>query len=349
MIEEERSYEENLKRNIESIKEIYKNEFALETNYNELENIVEQINKNIYNIDESKQNKIEENFKQELKDLNEKCELYILSFLVKLYKKSEYLNRMFEIVINSKELNKDTKYFVFGQLNYIISTFKESLDERTIKLQSKLYENILEEFNKEMTNYSFIPKEERKEDFIIIFTSQILGMRHGPTQTALDICYSLIKYLNKKVMLINTDDLLTNKGIIPIHNTVVANTNDNIKHISYKNTSIPFYRTKNEMPNVKEYINIANVVKKYKPYLLFSIGDKCIISDICKQIVPTCAICLSDAMPLTNSDFIIPFAELLYELKDKIIIKRIYENGVVNDSKYLADAYKEIISSALFK
>lgn len=349
MIEEEKRYKEFFKKNIDLIKEIYKDKFGLENNYFELENIINKVENYMNKIDKAEQSKIERIFQEELKDLNEKCKLYILSFLAKFYKKTEYINKMFEIILNSKELNKDTKYFIFGQLNYIISTIQGSANEETILLQSKLYENILEEFNKEIDECSFIPKEERNENFVIIFTSQLLSVGHGPTKTTLDICYSLIKYLNKRIILINTNDFLSDKGIIPIHNTVVANTENVIDNICYEGITIPYCKTKNKKPDLKEYINIVNIVKKYKPYLLFSIGDKCVIGDICKQIVPSAAICLGGTIPVTKSDFVIPYTELLDGLNDKRIIKTKYNNYNMNYSEYFVQAYKEILSNTLFK
>ena len=64
---------------------------------------------------------------------------------------------------------------------------------------------------------------------------------------------------------------------------------------------IPFYQPSVNMPNESECINIVNMVKKYKPYLIFNIGGYSITADLCSQIVPVATISTSGNYSISKS------------------------------------------------
>jgi glycosyltransferase involved in cell wall biosynthesis len=221
-------------------------------------------------------------------------EVFILSFLISIVPDSKYYNRIYSILIGNHQIGRDEKYFYLYQcirLGFVNSGLGDS---ETAILQRKLYRDIYNSFKKEIDGrYKFIPKEDRDENFIIVLTGQFLGLNHAPTKTALDRCYSLIKHLGKKVMLINTKELLTAKGLSPFYNLVTGNQVkefEKIRYIKYKDIEIPFYQTPFQMPHMEEIIRIIEVINHLKPYFIINIGGGSITADLCSQIVPVATI-----------------------------------------------------------
>ncbi|MEL5900725.1 glycosyltransferase family 1 protein, partial [Clostridium sporogenes] len=98
--------------------------------------------------------------------------------------------------------------------------------------------------------------------------------------------------LNKKVILINTREIASVKGIVPMQNIAIANIiseYNNINAMQYKEVNITFYQPNVLMPNDREIINILNMVKKYKPSFIINIGTV-LVGDLCGEIVPTVTI-----------------------------------------------------------
>ena len=177
-------------------------------------------------------------------------------------------------------------------------------------IMDKLYENIYQKFKKNIKGIDFIPKEERNEDFVVVFISQFLTLEHGPTKTVLDRCYALKKYLHKKVVLINTTELITLKGFIPMNSiasgNIIKNYN-NINKVVYKDIEIDYYQFKCSMPDVHECKKIIDFIKKEKPYLLINIGGYSIAADLAAQVVPMATISTSGNYSISKSkcDFFI--------------------------------------------
>lgn len=221
-------------------------------------------------------------------------EIFILSFLINIVPDSKYYNRIYSILIDNHQIKRDEKYFYLYQcirLGFVNSGLGNS---ETAILQRKLYRDIYNSFKKEIDDrYKFIPKEERDENFIIVLTGQFLSLNHAPTKTALDRCYSLIKHLGKKVMLINTKELLTAKGLSPFYNLVTGNQVkefEKFRYIKYKDIEIPFYQTPFQMPHMEEIFRIIEVINHLKPYFIINIGGGSITADLCSQIVPVATI-----------------------------------------------------------
>ncbi|MEK4951398.1 glycosyltransferase [Bacillus sp. FSL W8-1127] len=234
-------------------------------------------------------------------------EIFILSFLVNILPNSKYYNRIHSVLLESHKIGKYEKYFYLYQCIRLGFVNQDLWDYQTAILQRKLYRDIYYSFRKEIKNrYKFIPKEERDKNFIVVLTSQFLNLNHAPTKTALDRCYSLITHLGKKVMLINTKELLTSKGFSPFHNVIIGNEVkelENYRNIKYKDIEIPFYQTSYQMPDMDEIINIMEFIEKRKPYFVLQIGGGSINSDLCSQIVPVVTIStVFSGLPLSEGN-----------------------------------------------
>lgn len=247
----------------------------------------------------------------ELLSLSYNDYIYILlnSFLIKIDHISKYINNIIKCALNTNELDANEKFFVLFQVIRLGFLQISSADKETGILIRKLYKNIFQQF-KNSLNYELekIKMNERNKDFIMIFTGQFLTLEHGPTKTALDRCYSLMKTMNKKVILINTTDLLTVKGVVPYYEISSGNIlreYENRESIRYKDINIPFYQSAVDMPSLDEIKGIINLVRQYKPYFILSIGGANITADLCSSIVPVITIATVMGIPITESQFAI--------------------------------------------
>ncbi len=328
---------------LEDVKEFYKNKDFVENEYFELEKVFSKINSEVklMEIDE-----IKSLFENELNYSDERYRIYILSFLMQYLKNTDYIKRIFDLLLNSTNLTKDNKLFIINQINGFISMNSTIIDDETYEIQEKVYNSIIKEYRKEYEeDLEFIPKEFRNDEFIMVFSSQILSINHKPTEIALNLCYLLQEKMKKKVVLIDTNELLSPKGIIPFYRMMVAAKGTNIiDEISYKQKNIPFYKVEKITPDKEEYLNIISIIKKYKPSLIFSIGDKIVINDICNKIVDGVTIALGERKPLTTNKLLTFYEKADQNIKNNKIIlnedlKSVFE--AENYEKFI-DVYKNM-------
>lgn len=222
--------------------------------------------------------------------------IFLQSFLLHITQKSEYLENMLDVTANSSAFQAAEKYFLL--FRYIRFSFLNSdISPRISTLLRKLYHDIFEDYkhrvNQKCTNVQPIPKESRNPNLVFVFTSQFLDLNHGPTKTALDRCYQLMKYMGKQVILINTAELLTFRGIVPFHKMGAGNVNTSLYNqnsIAYKDIEVPFYQPSAVMPDEDELLQLMEIVTKYKPYLIIGISGTSIATDLCGQLVPAVSI-----------------------------------------------------------
>lgn len=238
---------------------------------------------------------------------NDHMFVFLNSILTKTSNKGVYIDEILKRTIESSELSVYEKYFVLYQIIRIGFINTGSSGKNTGMLIRNLYREVLKGY------LSMVPQrlekisaDKRNKDFIVVITSQFLTMEHGPTKTALDRCYNFIKNMGKKLVLINTKDLLTTCGMLPFHEICTPNVikeYEKFERISYKDEKIPFYQCKGIMPNLNEIISIIDFVKREKPYFIFNIGGNNLTTDICSKIVPTIAEATVMGLPMTEGQF----------------------------------------------
>ncbi|HHY74184.1 MAG TPA: glycosyltransferase [Bacillus bacterium] len=234
--------------------------------------------------------------------------IFILSYLLHVFPNSSYLNKLYYITRTTKAFTKFEKYFLYWQnvrANFVNSNIGNA---DTGYLSRKLYREIYYGFLSEMNvEGKFIPRNERDNELVIIITAQFLGLNHAPTKTALDRAYSLIKHLNKNVLIINTKELMTKSGATPFYNTIIGNVVqelEKVNSISYKDVNIPYYQPNGMMPNSNEINNILQTIENRKPLCIVNIGGSSIVSDVCSKIVPVISIAtVYSGLPTSEGQF----------------------------------------------
>lgn len=217
--------------------------------------------------------------------------IYLKSFLIKAAEDQQSYRDMLSLVIDSKILTKENKFFLYYIFVGYIFLNPKLEDSYTAKLKEKLYGLISNLYYEGLgEELCVIPKEERNKDFVIVLISQLLGLGHGPTKTLLDRCYVLEKILNKKVFIINTAEFMPSFGAVPVFDIGCGSYIDDYSHMDkfqFKDASFSMFQCPNEMPQISIIKEIVDVVKTEKPYYILTIGGNSIVNDICSRMVPT--------------------------------------------------------------
>lgn len=284
-----------VKNFIESTNELFENKDEFSNYYESIWDKAGKTNQYIFSLDENNRQEIEKLFENIFRSTNILYKIYMGSFLINTFKTEEYGDKFLDEVLESG-IDKNHKFYIMYQLISLGFTdieISKSLDEDKM---NRLYDIVFDAFKKSVGEFEFIRKEERNEELVVVFISQMLKMEHGPTKTVLDRCYALTKHLNKKVILINTKELITSKGAIPLFKPGQGSTIEeysDFNNLNYKDIEIDYYQPKCAMPDENECRNILNFIKKEKPYLLLNIGGYSITADLGAQIIPMATISTS--------------------------------------------------------
>lgn len=219
---------------------------------------------------------------------------YLMTFLLHATGKQEIYKALLKYCAADNTITKENKYFLYYQFIGYNFLNPNIVDDEIGDLIDDLYTDIYCEYKKELENsLHFVNEEQRNEDIVIVFISQVLNTGHGPTKTLLDRCYILEKYLNKRVYIINTAEFMTRYGRIPCFNIKTSNyikDYNKIEFMTWKDKSFAFMQCPRNMPDMSVIKEILNVVQSEKPYFILNIGGSSIVSDLCSNIVPTLTI-----------------------------------------------------------
>lgn len=253
--------------------------------------------------------------------------IYLISLLMEITKQEKYLDLIEEIILD-ENINILIKHFLYWQMRYRIFAYKEfSSRKRILHKSYKLIFNNFSNLIPKVVNW--IPKNERDENLIIIFTNQFLRPPHAPTRTILDHCYILQKNLNKKVFIINVAEM-PREIVVPFFKPFIANylkNYSNINSINYKDEEFYFYQSDYLMPDVKEIYKLVNFVADNPPLFVYNMGGSCLTADMCSRFVPVVTISFSNELPVTEGQFRVVWEELQASDYDIIL-----ENGVKHES-----------------
>jgi len=209
-------------------------------------------------------------------------------------KDPDYTKNFIDYIISTDELSFSQKYYLYQQMvSNLFVTPKSSGRNVTLALRS-LYALLYNEFSDYVNvTVDYYKSGERNQNLYFVITNQLLSLSHGPTKTALDRCYELIKNQKKQVFLINTGEMNTVTGYFPllqIYQNKYIEKYSEFEFFPYKDTLIPFIQMPNCTPDYDSAINLLNTVDNYKPYCIFHIGGRSILTDLCSRIVPTISI-----------------------------------------------------------
>lgn len=219
--------------------------------------------------------------------------VHVLSFCMVKEKETRIAGHLLEIILKADgddigEYNKLSHYWQMTRAIFAEEKLRSS--EVQINL-AKLYRTLLDAFFASfgVSKRIYIPVEERNENLVFVFSSQVLGLNHAPTKTLLDRCYVLKKILHKEVQIINTAMFMTAKGRAPFYNIQEAQYMPELsgrEYIEFKGERFAYYQCPREMPDLQAIADVLDIVITKKPGYMISIGGNDICADICGRIVP---------------------------------------------------------------
>lgn len=219
--------------------------------------------------------------------------IHMRSFCLKVGKKAEYAEHLLKEVTEAdvNEVGEYEKLSHYWQISCVIFQNRNlenpTVEKRLMELYRSLFQSFCEALGVSGRNY--IPMEQRDKRLVIVFTSQVLGMKHAPTKTLLDRCYVLQKNFGKKVWIINTAMQIPEKGQAPFYGLVCGQYRENLlkqDHLTFRDEKFAFYQCGNTMPDLEEIALVIRMVKRMKPYYLINIGGSDICTDLCGLFVP---------------------------------------------------------------
>ena len=219
---------------------------------------------------------------------------YLFSFLFQANEDINLYKDFLQSCIEDEYLDLENRFFVYQQCNRYNFLNTVMVDDEVKSMMDILYSNTYEMFLNELKDdLVYIPKEDRNEDFVVVFTTQVLNEGHAPTKTLIDRCAVLERTMNKKVFIINTAELMTFNGAIKMFRMCTGRYVEeysDVNKLPIRNYEFDFFQCPNTMPQIPIIKEIISVIKSEKPYFILTIGGNSVVSDICSKIVPTITI-----------------------------------------------------------
>jgi glycosyltransferase involved in cell wall biosynthesis len=209
--------------------------------------------------------------------------VFFLSFLASLTQDSRYLKDLYECLCN-EDYTLEQRYFFYWQ---VITRHAKAAGSPAPD-PTAIYFEILDSYRNLLNiNFSWIDPKDRKTDTIVIFTNQMLGIRHAPTADCLDYCYILQNRLKKRIALINTAIMPWTMSL-PYYDPVLFNYEESYSsgaRFEFRGEAFDFYQCHFPMPNLKEIDSLVRKVLEIRPAFILNLGHSNIAADICAEFL----------------------------------------------------------------
>ncbi|SFQ24239.1 hypothetical protein SAMN02910358_01219 [Lachnospiraceae bacterium XBB1006] len=217
--------------------------------------------------------------------------IYLYSLCLCLEQTPVFAEKILDIIFeNDGYYSKNTMYFYAYQLTFYVFTSKEMSEERVRAKLWKLFLLVYKKFMEASSlDLSLIPRENRNQDLVIVITEQILNTNHGPTKTTLDRCKTIMTKMNKKVLLIGTNEIMSLAGAMPMAETKYGRTRTefvDMEEIEWKGVKIPFYYVDGVMPDMRILDELLEVIRDLAPIRVVSIGGKGVLANLVNCMIP---------------------------------------------------------------
>lgn len=248
---------------------------------------------------------------QQLKDILSRTDakkypkIWLYSTIFAITGDASDMEEFLKYIISEKNLSVNVKCYLYHQ-TVRDSFLHAGIYNETVKyFQWKLFEQIIGMFKSSLNELFLpIPETERDESMVLVMTGQLLGSGHAPTDRCLDRCKMLLD-MNKKVLLINTAEILSFVGEIKYFGAQKANYYEEFlmwDKIEWKGAIIPFFQCERNMPSVDAMRQMLQMVRRLKPGMALSIGGSSVMADLTNLIVPVLTVGLSASeMQITMS------------------------------------------------
>ena len=247
--------------------------------------------------------------------------IWMYSFVLAIFPKAEWAKEQLEMLLKTEELNWKILYFLYGQI--ACNIFRESKLEtkENIYLKWCLLDKIDQMCKPEIAvPLHRIPKQERDENMAVVLVEQFLSDAHGPTKTALDRCHILRTVLGKKVLLINTAELMTTSASIPYFGMLCGSyfpalTEQTMQY--WKNEAIPYFQCDNNMPDKEMMEMLLQTIQQLRPGIVVCVGGSSLFAGLVNELVPVLTVgTTSSGLVTTLGDYQIVSKQFIAENED---------------------------------
>jgi Glycosyltransferase len=233
---------------------------------------------------------------------------FMLSFLLQINPRPYFHERLQNLLLQDNTWSWEERYFYLWQCTRVGFVQPAANSRMTGLAARRLYRLVYQELrNRFEPDYPPVPRQERNSDLVVVITGQFLGLGHAPTKTALDRCYALAKHLGKQVVLLNSREVMTTRGMSPFYQMNMGNVKaelSNVNMLTYKDIRIPYYQPAMEMPDLEAIRAILDFIRQNKPDFVVSIGGMNLTADLCDMLLPVAAVStVFSGLPLTESRF----------------------------------------------
>lgn len=221
--------------------------------------------------------------------------VYLYSAALSIRQSKAVFQSMLEYCYRQKEaFAPSTLLYLCNQFMSIVFLAPDLNMLEAKKYMQLLFDYVVQCYEKALKEYLIpISPYERDSDMVLVLTEQFLSFEHGPSKSAADRCQILMKRMGKRVLLINTAELLSPVGRIPFVNEHLANYDpkySNNSFIEWKNSEIPFLQCGNNMPNLESLRILLDTIRELRPAYAISIGAGKILASMTAKLIPTLCI-----------------------------------------------------------
>lgn len=203
---------------------------------------------------------------------------------------------------------------------YLILQLKKQLE--IADFFSNIHRNFMEKwdinqyFQKEMPqlldmNYNKIPVKERRKDFIVIVTTQLLGVSHSPTKMVLEFCRIFEKYLKVKVLLVCALESVHIEKIeklgIKVINGVNCLDRQGSFMMQYKESEIECYQIFLDEENMEEQRELIQSIYEKKPLFVWQFAGIPAFASTMRQCTSYYYMQMTQGYPAVSADLVINY------------------------------------------
>lgn len=222
------------------------------------------------------------------KDNREK--IYIYSKCLSVEKRLDWLLELEQSILNSCDLPWDTLYFLFGQIGRMIFMNPALETEESVFRKWRILEKSLEGCKRNLSHQlESIPISQRNQELVIMVIEQFLGSEHGPTKTVLDRSYVVKHCLGKKVLIINTAELMSLEGYVPFEGVTCASYIPELlatESCQWQGESFSYFQCEQNMPNLPVLEMLLQTIRQLKPGMVICVGGGSLFAGLVNEMIP---------------------------------------------------------------
>ncbi|MCR5671750.1 MAG: glycosyltransferase [Butyrivibrio sp.] len=220
-----------------------------------------------------------------------------------LCKDEKILRSLLEYTYEYRDnIGPDSAYDIFQQTSNITFRFPETDSLEVLDLKNRIYQWVLVQYKEVLKELlTTIPAKERKEDFVVVITQQLLEYQHGPTKQALCKSKALMD-AGYKVLLINTAEIMPNVSTLRITGKTYSGYIETYLEkdaLDWDGVRIPFFQCEHNMPNYEVISQLLKVIRDLKPAFAVSIASGTVFEGLLSELIPVLGI------PMSQSDVVI--------------------------------------------